>query len=121
MRYSRTSWKTSYYRAVERAACPVSSGCISACAKSRVGRRGTRLLTDYRLDTTLSGPLRRITNALTALVPRLLRQRMLGSGSPVAEVCHLGFAAGSGSAEQGHWLDARSRRPKPTPHSSGCR
>jgi predicted N-acyltransferase len=48
--------------------------------------------TDYRLDTTLTGALRAASEALRRLFPRFLRQRLLSFGSPVGEVCHLGFA-----------------------------
>jgi predicted N-acyltransferase len=47
-------------------------------------------LTDYRLDTTLAGPLKRWTDRLARLAPRLLSIRMLCLGSPVAEICHVG-------------------------------
>jgi hypothetical protein len=52
-------------------------------------------VTDYRLDTTLSGALKRLADRLTRHFPRLLRQKMLSLGSPVSEVCHLGFAPGT--------------------------
>jgi predicted N-acyltransferase len=63
-------------------------------------------LTDYELDTTLTGPLRRATEVLTRWLPRLLRQRMLALGSPVTEFCHLGFAPDVSPAEQRRLLDA---------------
>ncbi|HET7063782.1 MAG TPA: GNAT family N-acetyltransferase [Rudaea sp.] len=62
-------------------------------------------VTDYRLDTTLTGPLRRVTGAIARIFPRLLRQRLLSLGSPVGEVCHLGFAAGVDRAGQVRLLD----------------
>jgi predicted N-acyltransferase len=57
-------------------------------------------VTDYRLDTTLSGALKRLADRLTRHFPRLLRQKMLSLGSPVSEVCHLGFAPGTTMDEQ---------------------
>jgi predicted N-acyltransferase len=57
-------------------------------------------VTDYRLDTTLSGALKRLADRLTRHFPRLLRQKMLSLGSPVSEVCHLGFAPGTTTDEQ---------------------
>jgi predicted N-acyltransferase len=50
--------------------------------------------------------LRRVTNALSRAFPRLLRQRMLALGSPVAEVCHLGFEPATSPADQQNLLEA---------------
>ena len=49
-------------------------------------------LTAYDLDTTLQGPLKRVTRSLTRMLPRLMTLNMASLGSPVAECCHLGFA-----------------------------
>ena len=46
----------------------------------------------YRLDTTLQGAWKRVTERLHRLLPALLSLRLLALGSPVAEICHLGFA-----------------------------
>jgi hypothetical protein len=62
-------------------------------------------VTDYRLDTTLTGPLRRVTGAIARVFPRLLHQRLLSLGSPIGEVCHLGFAAALDRAGQVRLLD----------------
>lgn len=48
--------------------------------------------TSYRLDTTVQGPARRLTERLNAIFPRLMVLRLACLGSPVAESCHLGFA-----------------------------
>ena len=76
-------------------------------------REGDRLLaavpafvTDYRLDTTVQGGLRRMTEALAKIFPRLLRIPMLSLGSPVTEHCRVGFAPGSTPAQHAAWLDA---------------
>lgn len=61
---------------------------------------------DYRLDTTLSGALKRVAEAIKRVFPRLLSQRMLSLGSPVAEICHLGFAPDAAPAEQRALLGA---------------
>ena len=61
---------------------------------------------DYRLDTTLSGALKRVAGAIQRVFPRLLSQRMLSLGSPVAEICHLGFAANATPDERRALLDA---------------
>jgi hypothetical protein len=48
--------------------------------------------TEYRLDTTVQGTWKGITNQLYRLAPGLLSLRLIALGSPVAEICHLGFA-----------------------------
>ena len=45
----------------------------------------------YRLDTSLQGPLRTITNKIAAFNDRLLRLDLIGFGSALAERCHIGF------------------------------
>ena len=76
-------------------------------------RDGERLLaavpafvTDYRLDTTVQGGLRRITELLAKVFPRLLRIPMLSLGSPVTERCRAGFAPESTPEQRATWLDA---------------
>ena len=49
-------------------------------------------LTRYRLDTTVQGPLKSITEVLTRALPWLLTLDLAALGSPVTEVCHVGFA-----------------------------
>jgi predicted N-acyltransferase len=63
-------------------------------------------VTDYRLDTTMDGGLRRVAGALAHVFPRLLRIPMLALGSPVTERCRVGFAPGSTPAQRTAWLDA---------------
>jgi len=97
----------SYYRAIERSqlagfewlyfAVRDDGGNLLAAVPAFV--------TDYRLDTTLTGPLRRVTGAIARVFPRLLRQRLLSLGSPVGEVCHLGFDDGLDRAGQARLLD----------------
>ena len=83
-----------YYHAVEQSRLPDfawlyvgvrEGGCLCAVVPGFV--------TDYELDTTLTGALRRISDAIARVFPRFLRVHMLALGSPVAECCHLGFAA----------------------------
>jgi predicted N-acyltransferase len=80
-----------YYRAVEQAGLPGfvwryfalrQDGVLAAAAPA--------FLTDYRIDTTLTGPLKRWSERLARLAPRLLSIRMLCVGSPVSEICHVG-------------------------------
>jgi predicted N-acyltransferase len=82
-----------YYRAVEQAGLPGfawrylalrQDGALVALAPA--------FLTDYRLDTTITGGLKRWTERLARLAPRLMRIRMLCLGSPVSEICHVGIA-----------------------------
>lgn len=62
--------------------------------------------TDYWLDTTVQGGLRRVTEWLAGVFPRLLRIPMLSLGSPVTERCRLGYAPGSTMEQRATWLDA---------------
>lgn len=97
----------SYLRAIEHAGLPGFRFIYF------VLRDGNRLLaavpgffTDYRLDTTVSGALKRITDATVRLLPRLLRMPMLALGSPVTECCRVGFDRTSTAAQRTQWLDA---------------
>lgn len=63
-------------------------------------------VTDYRLDTTVQGGLRRVTETLAKIFPRLLRIPMLSLGSPVTERCRAGFAPDSTPEQHAAWLDA---------------
>ncbi|WP_062017797.1 GNAT family N-acetyltransferase [Aureimonas sp. AU4] len=49
--------------------------------------------TRYRLDTTLQGPLRRVTDRFYRFIPRLMEVSLFALGSPVAEICQVGIAA----------------------------
>ena len=100
----------SYYRAVERAGLTDFTWLYFAVKRAGELRAVVpAFVTDYRLDTTLQGPLRRVTDAIARWFPRLLRVRMLSLGSPVSEVCHLGFAADADMAERERLLDALLR------------
>ncbi len=98
----------SYYRAVERSDLPEFSFRYF-CVRDEAGLLRAAVpafVTDYRLDTTLSGRLKRFADWLTRHFPRLLRQKMLSLGSPVSEICHLGFAPGVPADEQQRLLGA---------------
>ena len=82
-----------YYAAVERldglrfgmgGVCIVEDGKVLAVAPY--------MKLDYRLDTSLQGRGRTVTNWLAARVPGLFSIRALVLGSPLAERCHIGFA-----------------------------
>ena len=96
-----------YYRAVEQAQLDGfawvyfgvrSNGALRAVVPA--------FLTDYRLDTTVSGSLRHATDAAGRIFPHLMTQRMLSLGSPVTEACHLGFATDATALEQRRLLGA---------------
>ncbi|MDR3388498.1 MAG: GNAT family N-acetyltransferase [Rudaea sp.] len=96
-----------YYQAVERAGLPGFDWLYFGVREDGVLRAVVpAFVTDYRLDTTLTGRLRNVTNAIARIFPGLLRQRMLSLGSPVGEVCHLGFAPGTDAAMQCRLLGA---------------
>ncbi|MCK0196735.1 GNAT family N-acetyltransferase [Ancylobacter sp. 6x-1] len=75
--------------------------------------------TTYRLDTTLQGPLRRLTDRLYRLMPGLMSMRMLAFGSPVAETCHLGFAPHVAPARRGELLGAMMAALQAYGHRNG--
>jgi predicted N-acyltransferase len=69
-------------------------------------RRGGRLvaaapgfITDYRLDTTVQGPWRRLTGAIHRIAPVLLRQTLIALGSPVTETASVGVLEGAADRE----------------------
>lgn len=97
----------SYYRAVECAGLTDFEYLYFAIREGGVLRVVVpAFLTDYRLDTTLQGGWRKITDAIARVFPRLLRLRLLSLGSPVSEICHLGFAADCLPTEQVQLLSA---------------
>ena len=98
----------SYYRAVENSCLPEFSWLYFGVRDDAGSLRAAvpAFVTDYRLDTTLSGALKRFADWLARYFPRLLRQKMLSLGSPVSEICHLGFAHGTSVDEQQHLLGA---------------
>ncbi|HEX2887067.1 GNAT family N-acetyltransferase [Vineibacter terrae] len=91
-----------YHRAVEAAGL---EGFELLWAVARDGERvlgfAPAFVTSYRLDATLQGPWKRITQAVARIMPSLLRLRMTCLGSPAAETCAVGLAP---------QLDAAGRR-----------
>jgi hypothetical protein len=82
-----------FYRAVEDAGPPgFEWRYIALLEDGQPVAVAPVFLTRYRLDTTVQGPLRRITEALARALPRLMTLNLAALGSPVAEQCHLGFA-----------------------------
>jgi hypothetical protein len=96
-----------YLRAIERAGL---AGFRHLYFAVREGRRllaaVPAFITDYRLDTTMQGGVRRVAQAIAKVLPRLLRIPMLSLGSPVTERCRIGFAPDSAPEQQAAWLDA---------------
>jgi len=96
-----------YLRAAEHAGLPDFRYLYFAV------REGDRLLaavpafiTDYRLDTTMRGGVRRAAGTLAKIFPRVLRIPMLSLGSPVTERCRVGFASDATAEQRAASLDA---------------
>ncbi len=82
----------SYYRAVETAQLAEFSWLyFGVSIDDKLVAVVPGFVTDYQLDTTLRGVPRKISDAIQRVFPRFLKQRMIALGSPVSEVCHLGF------------------------------
>ncbi|WP_293861211.1 GNAT family N-acetyltransferase [uncultured Alsobacter sp.] len=90
-----------FYVAAEEAGPPgFHARYIVALDGEAVLAAAPAFLTRYRLDTTVQGPLKPIAEALTRTFPRLLTLDLAAIGSPVAEICHLGFAPEVGVADR---------------------
>lgn len=97
----------SYYHAVERAGLPDFRYLYFVIRDgARLLAAAPAFLTDYRLDTTVQGGLKRATGATAKWFPRLLRIPMLALGSPATERCRVGFDPDATSAQRAQWLDA---------------
>lgn len=82
-----------YHRAVEQSGLPgFSHRYVALFDRGALLAAAPAFITDYRLDTTVQGPWKRVSSALARAMPRLMSLRMICLGSPVSEVCHLGFA-----------------------------
>jgi hypothetical protein len=82
-----------FYRACEAVGPPGFSWYyIAALDEDRLIAAVPAFGTDYRLDTTVQGVAKRISERIHAIAPRLTSLRLMALGSPVAEICHLGFA-----------------------------
>jgi Acetyltransferase (GNAT) domain len=82
-----------FYRACEEAGPPGFSWHYAAVrANGRPIAVVPAFGTEYRLDTTVRGVWKRIAKQFYRLAPALLSLRLIALGSPVAEICHLGFA-----------------------------
>ncbi|MBS0193755.1 MAG: GNAT family N-acetyltransferase [Proteobacteria bacterium] len=91
----------SYYRATERARMPgFQWRYIGVREQGQLRAAAPAFITPYPLDTTLKGSLRTVVGGLARAAPGLLRPRMLALGSPVGEVCHVGFAPDCGAHDK---------------------
>ncbi|MBF0562500.1 MAG: GNAT family N-acetyltransferase [Alphaproteobacteria bacterium] len=82
-----------YYQAVETVGIPgFSWRYISVRDGEAVLAVAPVFLTAYRLDTTAQGWVRRLALGLARVAPGLLALRLACLGSPVTEICQVGFA-----------------------------
>lgn len=90
-----------YYRAIEEAGIAGFTYRYFAVTENDSLRAVVpAFMTTYRLDTTVQGFLKRVTSTLVRLFPKLLSIRLLCLGSPVSEICHIGFAPGVTTSEK---------------------
>lgn len=90
-----------YYRAVENSGLAGFEWIyLGIWEHGRLRAAVPGFVTEYRVDTTLNGPLKRVTRAVGHVAPRLLGVPLVSLGSPVGEICHLGFAPDCSAAER---------------------
>jgi peptidoglycan biosynthesis/recognition FemAB-like protein len=83
-----------YYVACEASPPPAFKfQAIAVTAQNRVVTAAPIFRLNYRLDTPLQGRWRFIGEWLNRHFPRLVNLPVMGLGSPLADRCHLGFAA----------------------------
>jgi len=80
-----------HYYATAHAAAEKGPQAITVTRDGRVVALAPLFTLSYRLDTSLQGPLRHLTNRIARFNDRLLRLDLLGFGSALAERCHIGF------------------------------
>ena len=84
-----------YYRACEACEAPSPHPrAVSLSCDGRIVAVAPLFALHYRLDSSLNGWPRRLTNALERASGGMLSLHLLGIGSPYAERCHLGFDTG---------------------------
>lgn len=82
-----------YHRAVEEAGLPGFTWRYFAVMEGAALLAVVpAFLTSYRLDTTLQGGAKRLTDRLVRRFPNALSIRLACLGSPVTETCRVGFA-----------------------------
>jgi hypothetical protein len=108
--YDRDAWNRcfpgeiegwDYHYAVDAAGLPKFKLLYAAIVDDgRVIAAVPAFCTFYRLDTTVQGPLKRITEWLAARWSRVLSLQLLSIGSPVTETAQLGFEPGVAESEK---------------------
>lgn len=84
-----------YLSAVEEAAIPgFELFYVTVRRGGRLVAAAPGFITDYRLDTTVQGPARALTDTVYKVAPRLLSLRLISLGSPVTETASVGLAPG---------------------------
>ena len=87
------SW--AYYLAVEESDIPGFEWRYFTLRDSgRLLAAVPAFITEYRLETTAQGHWKRWIGRLNGIVPNLMSLRMICFGSPVTEICQIGFAPG---------------------------
>lgn len=82
-----------YYRAIEDAGVPGFEWRYFAVVENgRTLAVAPAFITEYRIDTTVTGRWKRLSDWLTRRLPSLMVLRVLALGSPMAEICDIGFA-----------------------------
>lgn len=80
-----------YLAAVEDAAIPgFELFYVAVRREGRLVAAAPGFITDYRLDTTVQGPARVVTDAIARLAPNILRLKLISLGSPVTETACIG-------------------------------
>ena len=77
-----------------------ATSAIAAYAGDELVAAAPLFRTEFRLDMTLEGPLRRPVAWIHRKAPKLVAVPLLGIGSPLTEECPLGFAPGMPAAER---------------------
>ena len=86
---------SAYYRALEESGLARFSWIYFVARENgRLAAAAPAFVTDYRLDTTIQGRWKTALEPLTRHLENLFTLRMLCLGSPLADRCHIGFAAG---------------------------
>src|SRR5262249_10174841 len=96
---AQQSWD--YYRAAERmSARGFTFSAIGAYAGDTLVGAVPLFRVDYRLDSSIDGWAKNISDWVNRAVPSLLTMPVLGLGSPIAEECEFGFTPGASEQDR---------------------